>query len=57
MFYCSGSQLGLHLSIRWHLQMCIRKSYLVDMNKLEADAVALSGRCLEKAPQKASGGR
>lgn len=34
-----------------------RDHYLVDMNNLEAAAAALSGRCLEKAPQKASGGR
>jgi tubulin polyglutamylase TTLL5 len=34
-----------------------RERYLVDMNNLEAAAAALSGRCFEKAPQKASGGR
>lgn len=34
-----------------------RERYLVDMNNLEAAAAALSGRCFEMAPQKASGGR
>ena len=34
-----------------------RERYLVDMNNLEAAAAALSGRCVERAPQKASGGR
>lgn len=34
-----------------------RERYLVDMNNLEAAVAALSGRCFEKAPQKASGGR
>jgi hypothetical protein len=34
-----------------------RDRYLVDMNNLEAAAAALSERCLQQAPQKASGGR
>jgi hypothetical protein len=34
-----------------------RECYLVDMNNLEAASAALSGRCFEKAPQTASGGR
>ncbi|MFO8141391.1 MAG: amylase [Marinobacter sp.] len=39
---------------RW-LEGCER--YLVDMNKLEAAASALSRRCAEKAPQEVSGSR
>ena len=37
------------------LENCQR--YQVDMNKLEAASAALSGRCVEKTPQKVSGGR